>query len=174
MADYVDPGNFAIGDLLRAADLNQMLDNLRYFYDIPAAAVRLDSPQSVQSQSDTTIVWSSNRWGSEPAMWDDTSPSNVLIVRPGVYEIVCAALWDDTQDVTKRALFMHVNGVRRRGIQYLATAPTEQVLTSVTNLGDGDSVSFQVRQLSGGPLDLQPTRTIATVRWVAAPQPASF
>jgi len=35
-----------------------------------------------------------------------------------------------------------------------------------------DTIDFEVRQLSGGDLDLQANRTVATIRWCSSPPTA--
>lgn len=168
--EWVDPDDLvAVAGLARSADFNTVLDNLKYLYDPPRCCVRLTGTQEVANASDHTIEWDEAVWDSHGDMWDAGAPSVVTITRAGIYAIQPATLWATSADAGKRAIFLQVSGTRRRGIQVPAVSPSELVLPVLTNLEDGDYIDVDVRQLSGGPLDLQSTRTLMTVMWVAAP-----
>ena len=169
MAEWTDPKTWLIEELLRAADLNTYLrDNLTYLHDAPACSVRLTANQSVADGTDHTISWDESPWDSHGDMTDIAgAPSTITITRDGLYIVDVNALWDDSTDSGKRALFMYVNSdpAPRRGIQIPAVSPTEMGRTWLTNLAAGDSFVIKARQLSGAALNLQPTRTVMTVAW---------
>lgn len=167
--EWTAPKTWTVGEVLPAADLNTYVrDNTLYHHDPPRCAVRLTSTQTVTNATDHPLAWDEAVWDSHGDMWDVGAPGTVTITRDGVYSIHCATLWGDSTDAGKRAIFMDVDGTRRRGIQVPAVSPSEIVLSVETNVGAGQAITFDVRQLSGGDLDLQPLRTVATVRWVAA------
>jgi hypothetical protein len=152
----------------RSADFNAALGNLLFLHRVPQVAVRLTSPQEVASGSDHIIMWDEATW-QQGSMWDDASRGVIVIPRGGTYYFNFAALWEGTSDdASKRALFLEVNGThRRRGLQVPAVSPSEIVFTGETSLAEGDYIEIACRQLSGEPLDLQPMRTVGTVRWSA-------
>lgn len=170
-SQWTPPPSFTPGGLLRAVNLNIFRDNLRFLYDKPRVAVRLTAAQSVNSQADTTVSWGQRPWGW-PGMWNPQSPASVLIERPGIYAFGLSMLWNDNarSGGIKRAAFLHVNGSRRAGwCQIPPSSPSEYSGVIYTNVAAGDVVTVQVRQDSGAPLSLQPTRTRLTVVWDAAP-----
>jgi hypothetical protein len=155
----------------RAADFNKVVENLRFLHATPQVAVRLTSTQSVADATTHTIAWDEAVWDSDGDMWVGTAASKIVIPRAGVYSIVCACLYAAANDASKRSVFLHVNSnaTARRGLQVPAVDPSEIILHAETNLAANDELDFRVRQLSGGALNLEPTRTVATVRWVGAP-----
>lgn len=171
--EWTDPKTWTVEELLRAADLNTYLrDNLEYLYDAPRSAVRLTSAQEVANATDHTIAWDEAVWDSHGDMWDAGGPSKITITRAGVYSIHLSSLWEGTASGGKRAAYLHVNGTRRRGFYSVSADgvdPVEMSTSVETNLADGDELDVRVRQLSGTALDLQATRTVMTVHWVAAP-----
>lgn len=171
MADWTDTGDLAVtvGGLPRASWANSAVDNLEYLYNPPAVSVRLNATQEVGNNSDSTILWNESPWDStEDGMWDDGSPGVILIRRPGRYMFTCSVLWAEAAsgDSTKRAIFLERDDVRIRGVQMRAVNPAEQQLTGITNLAEDAYLEFVVRQSSGAALNMQSSRTIATVQWV--------
>jgi plastocyanin len=156
----------------RAADFNKVVENLRFLHATPQVAVRLTSTQSVADATTHTITWDEAVWDATGGtMWNSGASSKIVIPRAGVYSVVCACLYAAADDNTKRSVFLHVNSnaTARRGLQVPAVDPSEIILAADTNLAANDELDFRVRQLSGAALNLEPTRTVATVRWVGAP-----
>jgi hypothetical protein len=168
---WTDPDDFeaTVGGPATSTQFNYVLDDLRFLYQAPQVVVRLTSTQSVPTGTDTLIEWDQVVGDSLGAgqQWDDGSPGSILIRRAGFYHFTCAVLWDGSTDANKRAIFLEVNGSRRRGIQVPAVSPSEIVLSAETNLAEDDYVQFVVRQNSGAALSMQPTRTVLFSRWVA-------
>ena len=170
MADWTDPSELqvVVGDRPRAAQQNGLVDNATFLYDAPGVAVRLTAPQEVAGDTDALISWSEAPWDSTGgAMWDAGSPGSILIPRSGRWLFHCSTLWDGSAgDDSKRAIFLERDDVRIRGVQVPAVNPAEVIVTGITNLAEDSFLEFVVRQTSGGPLDLRPNRTVATVQWV--------
>ena len=175
MADWTDTSELAVavGDLPRASWANGVVDNLAYLYNPPAVTVRMTATQQVASANDALISWSEAAWDTTGgSMWDAGSPGSILIPEAGVYRFTCATLWASSDDNLKRAIFLERNDSRIRGVQVLATDPAEIILTGSTSVAANDFLEFVVRQNSGGPLDLQPLRTVCTVEFVR-PEPSA-
>lgn len=175
--EWVDPATLVAtaGTEARSADFNAVLDNLLYLYDPPRCALRITSNQSVANATDHTIEWDEAVWDSHGDMWAIGGPSSVTMTRDGVAAFNLSAEWDLTANGGKRAAYLHKNGVRLRKFHELSAdgvSPFASSNTIETNCVDGDVFTVVVRQLSGAALDLAATRTVLTVRWVAAP-PAS-
>lgn len=172
--EWVDTATLAAvaGTEARSADFNSVLQDLLFLYDPPRCALRLTGAQEVANATDHTIAWDEAVWDSHGDMWDDGGPSKITITRAGVYSIHLSSLWGSTAAGGKRAAFLQVNGTRRRDL-YQCSAdgvnPFAMSTSVETNLADGDELDIDVRQLSGAALDLEATRTVLTVRWVAAP-----
>lgn len=168
--EWVDPDDLTAvaGTEARSADFNSVLQDLKYLYDPPRCAVRLTADQTIANSTDVAIDWDEAVWDSHGDMWDSGAPSRVTITRSGLYYILPSALWEE-DDVNRRALFLEVNGVRRRGQQQASSEPIEHQLPAITNLADGDYIEIVARQNSGTSQDLIATRTVMTVVWIAAP-----
>lgn len=170
---WTDPDTLmtAPTDFLPAATVNAILENFNYLYATPQVAVRLTTSQSVADATTDVVSWEEAVWETPDTMWDLATPTKIVIPRDGVYSVCASMLWDSSTDGTKRALFIHVNGdaTPRIGKQIAAVDPTEDTLAFDTNLAAGDELDMRVRQLSGAALNLLPTRTRMTVRWVGAP-----
>lgn len=171
--EWVDPDTLTqvAGTVARAADFNSVLQDLKYMYDPPRCTVRLNSAQTVANATDHTITWSAAVWDSHGDMWDVGAPSVITITRAGVYIFNLRTLWGTTSSGGKRAAFLHVNGVRRADFyQHSADGvnPFASANSVITNLAVADSVDVDVRQLSGAALNLEATRTVLSVVWIAA------
>lgn len=159
-----------------AAQLNANLrDNLLYLHDPPRCALRLTATQSVANATDHTISWSQAVWDSHGDMWDVGGPTAITITRPGVYAFNLSVKWAESAAGGKRAAYLQKNGTRLRDFHELSAdgvSPFASSNTIETNCAAADVFDVDVRQLSGAALDLAATRTVLTVRWVAA-APAS-
>ena len=171
--EWTDPITWVVSNKVTAAQMNaNVRDNLLYLFDSPRCAVRLTADQAVANATDHTVSWGEAVWDSHGDMWDAGAPSVVTITRDGVYSIHLSTLWADTASGGQRAAYLQVNGTRRRGFYSVSADgvnPVEMSTSVETNLADGDSIDVDVRQLSGAALNLVATRTVMTVRWVAAP-----
>lgn len=170
---WTDPGTMdgaLTGDALPLAWWNAAMANFEFLHFTPQVAVRLTSAQSVADATTDLVSWDEAVWESPDTMWDAAEPTEIVIPRAGIYTICASTLWDAATDGTKRAIFIHVNGDAspRIGQQVPSTDPTEFTLSFDTNLAENDVIDMRVRQLSGAALDLLPTRTRMTVRWVGA------
>lgn len=171
--EWTDPITWTVGAKVTAAQMNANIrDNELYLFEPPMCALRLTATQSVANATDHTVSWDEAVWDSHGDMWDVGAPSVVTITRDGVYDITLSSLWADTALGGKRAAYLQVNGSRRRGFYSVSgdgVNPVEMSNSVKTNLADGDSIDVDVRQLTGGALNLAATRTVLTVLWVAAP-----
>ena len=171
---WTDPDSLELAptDFLPAATVNAILENQKFMYATPQVAVRLTSSQEIARATTELVSWDEAVWETPDSMWDISSPTKVVVPRDGIYSICASTLWDEATDGTKRALFIHIDGdvTPRIGMQIPAVDPTEFTLSFDTNLDAGAEIDMRVRQLSDfDPLDLLPTRTRMTVRWVGAP-----
>jgi hypothetical protein len=166
---WIDPDELTatVGGPATSTQFNSVLEDLKFLYQAPQVAVRLTSDQSVPTATDQVIEWDQQVGDSTGTMWSSGSPAAIVIPRAGFYHFSCSVLWDTSTDTAKRACFLEVNSVRRRGIQVAAVSPSEIILSGDTNLAENDVVEFVVRQNSGGVLAMKPRRTVLTMRWVA-------
>lgn len=167
---------WTVSELLRAADMNAYVrDAMLYMYDPPRCALRLTAAQEVANATDHTVSWDQAVWDSHGDMWDVGGPSSITITRPGVLAFNLSAEWAESAAGGKRAAYLHKNGTRLRKFHELSAdgvSPFAASNTIETNCAASDVFTVVVRQLSGAALDLVATRTVLTVRWVAA-APAS-
>lgn len=170
--EWTAPITFVVSNKVTAAQLNaHVRDNSLYLFDAPRCALRLTAVQPVANATDHTVSWGEAVWDSHGDMWDVGAPSVVTITRAGVYAVNLSVLWADTALGGKRAAYLQVNGVRRRGFHSASADnvnPFESSNTIETNLAVSDSIDIDVRQLTGAALNLAALRTVLTVRWVAA------
>lgn len=171
--EWTDPITWVVSSKVTAAQMNANLrDNMLYLYDPPRCALRLTAVQAVANATDHTVSWSEAVWDSHGDMWDIGGPSAITITRDGVYAFNLTTEWAASATGGKRAARLHKNGTQLRkfhensadGVDPFASSNTIE-----TNCVDGDSFTIVVRQLSGAALNLAATRTVLTVRWVAAP-----
>lgn len=172
--EWVDPDTFAavVGDGIRAADFNSVVQDLKYIFDPPRCAVRLTGAQNVANTTDHSIDWDEAVYDSHGDMFDVGSPSVVTITRDGMYSIGLSNLWDDDDTDGIRAAALYVNGSIRRDFYKVGVDNVDEFALSTTfdtNLLDGDELEVIVRQSSGSTRQLIQTRTVLTVRWSAAP-----
>ena len=170
--EWTDPITWVVGNKVTAAQMNAHIrDNSLFHHDPPRCALRLTAVQSVANATDHTVSWSEAVWDSHGDMWDVGGPSAITITRPGVYAFNLTTEWADTASGGKRAAFLKKNGTLLRPF-YSASAdsvsPFSSSNTIETNCAAADSFTVYVRQLSGAALNLAATRTVLTVRWVAA------
>lgn len=170
--EWVDPDTFeaVVGEMPTVAQFNSVLQDLKYLYETPGAAMRLTGAQSVADATDHPVEWDEAVWDSHGDMWDVGAPSTVTITRDGLYAVHLSTLWEASADDNERSADLEVNGTLRRDF-YTVSASVAQVAMStgfVTNLADGDDLEVIVRQNSGSAQDLIQTRTVLTVVWVRA------
>ena len=174
---WTDPKTFTVGELLTAADLNAYVrDNLAFLFDPPTVTVRLTAAEAVASGSDHVVQWSEAAWDTAASpMWDVGTRGSIVIDRAGVYLIVAQTVWEGTTgDNTKRDVYIEKNGTDRLGSDSrLSTSSPSGQVSLITSLAATDYLEVVVRQLSGGPLDLQSGQpdTRCTVTWLR-PVPA--
>lgn len=170
--EWTTPKTWTVEELLRAVDLNTYVrDNLLYHHDPPRCAVRLTAAQSVANATDHTISWDEAVWDSHADMWDVGGPSAITITRAGVYAFNLSVKWAENATGGKRAAYLQKNGTRLRDFHELTAdgvSPFGSSNTIETNCAVSDVFDVDVRQLSGAALNLAATRTVLTVRWVAA------
>lgn len=170
---WTDPDTLtaSVADVYRAADVNAILDNLKYLYDRPHCVVRLTATQDVANSSDHLILWDeAARDTTGGLMWDAGSPGVIMFPIPGRYLIIAHELWAEgpSGDRSKRAMFVERDGaVRLPGMQVANVNPSEFSHSLETNIGEDSYIEFTARQLSGGTLALQPNMTRVTVTWLA-------
>lgn len=170
MVDYTTPKTWSTSELLTAADLNTYVrDNVAYLATTPQVAVRLTSAQTIPDDTATTLSWDEAPWESESDMWDIGSPTKVIIPRAGVYTVTAHVLWDEFADpVDDRDIILKVNTAETRIDQSLRAAVNHASGLSIeTNLDVDDELEIQVKQVTGGDLDVLATRTRLTVRWTS-------
>lgn len=171
--EWTDPITWVVSNKVTAAQLNANLrDNLDYLYDAPRCALRITANQSVANATDHTVSWSEAVWDSHGDMWDVGGPSAITITRAGVYAFNLSTEWAEDANGGKRAAYLHKNGSRLRKFHECSAdgvSPFASSNTIETNSAVSDSFTVVVRQLSGAALNLAATRTVLTVRWVAAP-----
>lgn len=170
--EWTTPITWVVSNKVTAAQMNAHIrDNSLYLYDAPRCALRLTATQSVANASTVAIAWDEAVWDSHGDMWDSGGPSAILCTRDGVLAFNLTAEWEDSANGGKRAAFLYKNGTLLRPFHSASAdgvSPFSMSNTIETNCVDGDSFDVRVRQLSGAALNLVATRTVLTVRWVAA------
>lgn len=167
---WTTPKTWAVGELLTAADMNAYVrDNTEYLHTTPQVAVRLTSTQSVPDATQTTVSWDEAVWESDSTMWDISSPTKIIVPRPGVYAVMAHVLWATSATPTDdRDIALIVNSSETRINQSIPAAGTHASGLAIdTNLAEDDELEIDVQQSTGGALDLSATRTRLTVRWVS-------
>lgn len=171
--EWTTPITWTVGAKVTAAQMNAHIrDNSLYMWDPPRCALRLTAVQAVANATDHTVSWSEAVWDSHGDMWDVGGPSSIMITRDGVYAFNLTTEWAETANGGKRAARLHKNGTQLRKFHEISAdgvSPFAASNTIETNCVDGDVFTVVVRQLSGASLNLAATRTVLTVRWVAAP-----
>lgn len=171
--EWTAPKTWTVGERARAADLNTYVrDNTLYHHDPPRCALRLTATQSVANATDHTVSWDEAVWDSHGDMWDVGGPSAITITRAGVYAFNLSIKWAESATGGKRAAYLQKNGTRLRDFHELSAdgvSPFASSNTIETNAAVADVFDIDVRQLSTAALNLTATRTVLTVRWVAAP-----
>ena len=164
MAEWTDTTELAVvagTDLVRGPWGNAVVDNLEWLYAVPMLALRLTQNQEIPSATNTMIDYGERTWGRED-MWDDQSPSVVVLPRTGLWLVSSRIRMEgETGDATTRGQFVFANGSEtyRFGERSAATNPTEFGMVEPTSFLANDWFEIGVRQLSGGPLNLEPWRT---------------
>ena len=169
---WTTPVTWTTGGTVTAAALNaQLRDNLDYLYNTPQVAVRLTSTQSIPNATDTTVSWHEAVYEDPSTMWDIAAPTKIIIPRAGVYTIVFHVFWASSATPTDdRDIKFIVNTSETRISQSLPAAVEHASQLSIeTGLALNDELEIQVKQSTGGALNLQATRTRLTVRWQSDP-----
>lgn len=171
MAEWTDTGELGVvagTDLVRAPWGNAVVDNLEWLYGAPMLALRLTANQSVASATTQTIDWDEQVWGRTD-MWDNQSPSVVVLPRTGLYLITVRMRMEGlADDDSVRGLFLFPDGssTYRFGERQRATNPTEFGMMEPTSFAATNWFEIAARQLSGGALNLEPLRTRLIVYWL--------
>ncbi len=156
------------GQVLDAADMILLRDDLLFLYKKPILTVRLTAVQSVANASDHVVQWGEAVWDfAANPMWDVGTPGSIVIDRPGIYHVQAVGSWEGTtDDNSKRDVAIELNGTTRLTLDSrLSTSSPEGGPSLFTSLGSGDYLEMVVRQLSGAAIDLNATRTRMTVAW---------
>jgi hypothetical protein len=159
---YTTPPTFAATDILAAADLNILGDDIVYLKGqtdaLAASAVKLNrtSAQSIPDSTWTAVVWN-NQLGDLGGWWS----SGTNIVMPSDFPAGVSAYFVDIPMV---AVFA-TNTTGNRGVRLLLNGSVVEqysvfppdiaaVNSSIFEVAEGDVITMEVFQSSGGALNL--------------------
>src|SRR5581483_3511354 len=158
---YTTPSTFVAGNVLTAAQMNAIQNNIRFFHGVPTASVNRNTAQSISNNTITAIQFNSEVWDSN-TIWSSTASNKFFARTAGKYLAtfslqltgssagtfrVAAIVKNATQYAETSTMMEHTIG---------STAIAATVALSVTgifSMTTSDYLTAQVFQDTGGALN---------------------
>lgn len=169
---YTAPPTFVASDVLAAADLNILGDDIAYLYSVSqgltlsGCKVKRTSDQSIPDSTDTDVTWVTEvfdygSWWSTGATV--TVPAGAI---PSGYTTIAVMMIarlkfaSNGTGVRRVTILQNGSTVETRTIGGLSGDPTTADLVEVFTVAAGDTIKVQAYQTSGGALNLSSASAI--------------
>ena len=141
--------------------------------EIPAIRVKSSGTVSVNNNFSTPLPCDTLEYGSDPSMFVDGNPGELIAPRNGYYQVTAGARFN-ANATGDRGLIIY-QGIVDAQTQVAQTqtpaVTTQFTATSITasaliRRAEGEKVSFRISQSSGGALNSGGLNTFCSMQWV--------
>lgn len=145
---------------LRAGSLTAGTDGVAAFAD--RVRVHASAPQPIASATNTVLTWNAETYDDGDLHSAANSPERLTAVKPGTYQISCAAEWPSLGAVVPVSTVLRVNGatvIARQHIGSLAGESTIVAIATGYKLAAADYVECLVFHQAGRTVSVQTGNT---------------
>ena len=154
--DWSSPPEWAVGQLVTAADMQLLSDDLNVLRGPPTVHVTHNANQSISDDTDTVLAFNTERQKTDTAFHDNTTNNSRIVIQETGWHFISACVEWASGGTGYRRASVRLNGTTILWRNHVAANnTTTNALAFKRYLTAGDYLEVVVRQTNGGALNVQ-------------------